>query len=245
MPELVQPQSPSVATVSEQLGWSCESGWYEFVIREELKKPYFQELIKKLLLENKLLVFPPPNLVFNWTILCPFDRAKVVIIGQDPYHDSGQAHGLAFSVPKTLHPIPPSLRNIYKELEGDISGFVAPKHGDLSGWCNQGVVLLNATLTVRAHEPASHSKYGWQKFTNAVIGSLCQNTRSPLVFLLWGKSAAQAESIIAHNRHGLPTLILIAAHPSPLSAARGFFGCKHFSRANSFLQQHGLEPICW
>ena len=174
------------------------------------------------------------NLVFNWTLHCSFEDVKVVILGQDPYHDDGQAHGLSFSVPRGIK-IPSSLRNIYKELALDIHGFKNPGHGCLEGWCRQGVLLLNTCLTVSAHKAGSHSTYGWNKFTDAVIKAICvANTTTKIVFLLWGNDAFKKKPIIdsTNNNH----FVLTAAHPSPLSAHRGFFGCRHFSKTNEFLK---------
>lgn len=165
----------------------------------------------------------------------------MIILGQDPYHNDGQAMGMAFSVPRDFKPLPPSLQNIYKELAKEFpETFSIPKHGDLSGWAQQGVLLLNATLTVKAHEAASHANRGWEQFTDSVIATL-NRTRSNLVFLLWGNHAQKKGSMIDKSKH----LVLNAAHPSPLSASRGFFGCGHFKAANEYLQSHDLDPIDW
>lgn len=185
------------------------------------------------------LVFPPADLVFNAFKLTPLSDVKVVILGQDPYHNDGQAHGLSFSVPAGIA-IPPSLRNIYSELKSDIAGFDVPTHGDLTKWAQQGVLLLNATLTVRAHTAASHQKKGWEGFTDAVIAAISKE-KEHVVFLLWGIYAIKKSALIDANKH----LILTAVHPSPLSVYRGFYGCKHFSQTNSYLQAHGLKPIDW
>ncbi len=185
------------------------------------------------------LVFPPTDLVFNAFKLTPLSDVKVVILGQDPYHNDGQAHGLSFSVPAGMA-IPPSLRNIYSELKSDIAGFDVPTHGDLTKWAQQGVLLLNATLTVRAHTAASHQKKGWEAFTDAVIAAISKE-KEHVVFLLWGSYAIKKSGLIDANKH----LILTAVHPSPLSVYRGFYGCKHFSQTNSYLQAHGLKPIDW
>lgn len=185
------------------------------------------------------LVFPPTDLVFNAFKLTPLSDVKVVILGQDPYHNDGQAHGLSFSVPAGMA-IPPSLRNIYSELKSDIAGFDVPTHGDLTKWAQQGVLLLNATLTVRAHTAASHQKKGWEAFTDAVIAAISKE-KEHVVFLLWGSYAIKKSALIDANKH----LILTAVHPSPLSVYRGFYGCKHFSQTNSYLQAHGLTPIDW
>lgn len=184
-------------------------------------------------------VFPPQDLVFNAFRLTTFDSLKVVILGQDPYHNDGQAHGLAFSVPECIA-LPPSLKNIFKELETDILDFKIPKSGDLSYWAKQGVLLLNATLTVNAHQAGSHQKKGWEKFTDQVIQAISEN-KEAVVFLLWGAYAQKKASLINAQKH----LVLTAVHPSPLSVYRGFFGCRHFSQTNVFLQQHGEKPIDW
>jgi uracil-DNA glycosylase len=177
-------------------------------------------------------------LIFNAFQLTPFDRVRVVILGQDPYHGAGQAHGLCFSVPRGITP-PPSLVNIFKEIQRD-TGAPVPAHGNLEAWARQGVLLLNATLTVRANQPGSHQRKGWETFTNAVIQKLSEK-RVGLIFLLWGKFAQEKEALIDTNRH----YILKAAHPSPYSAYNGFFGCSHFSRTNEILRKHGLEEISW
>ncbi len=184
-------------------------------------------------------VFPPQDLVFNAFHLTPLSNVKVVILGQDPYHNDGQAHGLSFSVPKGMA-IPPSLKNIYTELVSDVPGFTYPKHGDLTAWAKQGVLLLNATLTVRAHEAASHQKRGWEQFTDTIIQEI-SDKKDHVVFMLWGSYAIKKSGLIDSNKH----LILTAVHPSPLSVYRGFFGCAHFSKANEFLKQHQLQEINW
>ena len=184
-------------------------------------------------------VFPPEEMVFNAFRLTPLDRVKVVILGQDPYHNDGQAHGLSFSVPEGMA-LPPSLRNIYTELTTDIEGFQYPSSGDLTKWAEQGVLLLNATLTVRAHEAGSHQKRGWENFTDAIIQAISRHCDG-VVFLLWGSYAIRKSGLIDQQKHR----ILTAVHPSPLSAHRGFFGCGHFSKANAYLQQQGKAPIHW
>ncbi|GHE28254.1 uracil-DNA glycosylase [Sphingobacterium griseoflavum] len=184
-------------------------------------------------------IFPPAHLVFNAFKLTPFDGIKVVILGQDPYHNDGQAHGLSFSVPQGV-PLPPSLKNIFAELESDIPGFTAPVAGDLTAWAKQGVLLLNATLTVRAHQAASHQKRGWETFTDQIIEAISQRC-DHVVFILWGSYAQKKSILIDSNRH----LVLKSVHPSPLSVYRGFFGCKHFSKANSYLTSVGKAPINW
>lgn len=216
-----------------------ESSW-KTVLEPEFEKPYMKALKTFLQAElQQYTVFPPNKLIFNAFNHTPFDRVKVVILGQDPYHNFGQAHGLSFSVPRGMD-IPPSLRNIYKELQTDIPGFRVPDHGDLTAWADQGVLLLNATLTVRAHTAGSHQRKGWEAFTDKAIAELSAR-RSGLVFLLWGRYAKDKAALIDYRKHHL----LTAAHPSPLSAHNGFFGCRHFSKANQFLEQEGLKPIDW
>ena len=184
------------------------------------------------------IIYPPMNDLFNAFKLTPYSSVKVVILGQDPYHGEGQAHGLCFSVKEGVKP-PPSLVNIYKEIENDL-GIPAPKSGCLTKWATQGVMLLNTTLSVREGKPNSHSKCGWQDFTDEVIRLLSQR-EEPMVFLLWGANARSKKKLINSNRH----LILESVHPSPLSAFNGFFGCKHFSKANDFLINNGIKPIDW
>lgn len=215
-----------------------EARWYE-VLKEEFESPYFAE-IKRFLIEEKKkhIVFPPSQLIFNAFNLTPFDDVKVVILGQDPYHNVGQAHGLAFSVPDGIQK-PPSLQNIFKELNQDLN-IPIPMNGNLEKWAKEGVLLLNASLTVRAHEAASHAKIGWQRFTDAAIKAL-SDKRQNLVFILWGNYAIAKENLIDHNKH----LILKTVHPSPLSASRGFFGCHHFSKTNEYLIKNGITPIDW
>ncbi|HOV56012.1 MAG TPA: uracil-DNA glycosylase [Bacteroidales bacterium] len=217
---------------------NIESSWLE-VLKDEFRQPYFIE-IKKFLLEDKkkYRVFPPGQLIFNAFNLTPFDKVKIVIIGQDPYHGYGQAHGLCFSVPKGVAK-PPSLQNIFKELKEDLN-INPPEHGDLTGWAKQGVFLLNAILTVRENTPESHRNIGWEKFTNAAIENL-SDKKEHLVFMLWGSYAQEKEKLIDNTKH----LILKAAHPSPLSANRGFFGCHHFSKANQYLIANNIDPIKW
>jgi len=209
------------------------------IIAAEKAKPYFHGLQTRVEEEySSGDVFPPREKIYNAFELTPFDDVKVVILGQDPYHDIGQAMGLSFSVPCGFK-IPPSLRNIYKELHAE-TGFVIPDHGDLTAWAKQGVLLLNTVLTVRAHTPGSHSKFGWETFTDNVIESLNMKS-TPVVFMLWGKPAGAKKKLITNPRH----LILEAAHPSPLSASRGFMGCGHFIKCNEFLAANGLEPVDW
>ncbi|CEF99878.1 Uracil-DNA glycosylase-like [Ostreococcus tauri] len=217
-----------------------DESWLD-VLRPEFAKPYWKTLEKFLESEEKASakVFPPKELVFRAFDSCAMSGVKVVIIGQDPYHDVGQAMGLCFSVPKGVR-VPSSLHNIYKELRTDLNCKI-PQHGDLTQWAEQGVLLLNVSLTVRAHQANSHSKKGWENFTDAAIRELAKN-RKGLVFLLWGKNAQDKEKLISKaNDH----LILKCAHPSGLSAHRGFFGCKHFSQCNAFIEKNGGTPIDW
>lgn len=215
-----------------------EESWRSH-LQGEFDKPYFATLTQFVRSEYATRqIFPPGRQIFNAFDLCPFDHVKVVIIGQDPYHDDGQANGLCFSVnPGT--PFPPSLQNIFKEISDDL-GRPMPTDGDLSRWARQGVLLLNATLTVRAHQAGSHQGKGWEQFTDAVIHELSAH-RDHLVFMLWGSYAKAKGAQIDTSRH----CILTAAHPSPLSAYRGFFGCHHFSLANAYLTSHGITPIDW
>lgn len=215
-----------------------EESWKE-ILQEQFNSSYFKS-IKEFLVEEKqkFTVYPPGSLIFNAFNLTPFPAARVVIIGQDPYHGAGQAHGLCFSVPRGTS-APPSLVNIFKEIKEDL-GIPLPKHGNLEKWARQGVLLLNATLTVRANQAGSHQKKGWETFTDAVISQLSKQ-RVGLVFLLWGKFAQDKESLIDTQKH----YILKAAHPSPYSAFNGFFGCRHFSRTNEILRRHGLPEIDW
>ena len=217
---------------------NIEEGWKK-ILWEEFQSPYFSELKKFLLEETASRTIYPPGLhIFNAFQHTPFDRVKVVILGQDPYHGAGQAHGLCFSVPPGIK-APPSLVNIFKELQSDL-GIAIPAHGNLESWADQGVLLLNATLTVRAGEAGSHQNRGWETFTNAVIGKISRE-KTNVVFLLWGRYAQAKESLVDGEKH----LVLKAAHPSPFSAYNGFFGCQHFSKANSFLEQKGIEPLNW
>ncbi|GAA4134801.1 uracil-DNA glycosylase [Sphingobacterium kyonggiense] len=184
-------------------------------------------------------VFPPNDFVFNAFRLTPLSQVKVVILGQDPYHNDGQAHGLSFSVPAGIA-VPPSLQNIYKELQNDIPNFQIPNHGDLSHWAKQGVLLLNATLTVRAHVAGSHQKKGWEKFTDSIIRAI-SDQQEHVVFILWGAYAAKKAALIDQAKH----LVLTSVHPSPLSVYRGFYGSKPFSKTNDYLQASGKKPIDW
>lgn len=215
-----------------------EESWRE-KLQSEFDAPYFAQLTDFVRHEYATTrVYPPGSQMFAAFDACPFDKVKVVILGQDPYHEPGQAHGLCFSVNDGV-PFPPSLQNIFKEIHDDI-GTPIPMSGDLSRWAHQGVLLLNATLTVRAHQAGSHQNKGWEQFTDAVIHRLAQD-REHLVFILWGTYAQRKGEFIDRSRH----LVLQSPHPSPLSAHRGFFGNRHFSRANEYLVAHGIEPILW
>lgn len=215
-----------------------EEGWKQ-VLASEFQSEYFAKL-KDFLVQQKAKyrIYPPGNLIFNAFNTTPFSKVKVVIIGQDPYHGPGQAHGLCFSVPEGID-IPPSLRNIYKELADDVD-IVPPKHGNLSKWAEQGVLLLNATLSVQAGRAGSHQGKGWEQFTDSAIKAVSEH-REHVVFLLWGAFAQKKAVLIDSSKH----LILKSVHPSPLSAHRGFFGNKHFSKTNKYLVEHGMEPINW
>ncbi|WP_256004504.1 uracil-DNA glycosylase [Pedobacter deserti] len=219
---------------------NLESSWLN-VLEEEFSKPYMADL-KTFLAEEKAsgkTIYPKGKDIFNALNHTPFHAVKVVLIGQDPYHGPGQAHGLSFSVQKGVA-TPPSLRNIYKELSEDIEGFQIPAHGELTKWADEGVLLLNATLTVRAHEPGSHQGKGWEIFTDTVISKLSAG-REGIVFMLWGRFAQNKAALIDPSRHS----ILTAAHPSPFSAHSGFLGCRHFSKANSILSDNGKSPVDW
>ncbi len=215
-----------------------EPSWKK-ALAEEFEKPYFKELAEFVKKEyEKGAVYPPPKLLFNAFNLCPFGKVRVVIIGQDPYHGPGQAHGLCFSVPEGVK-TPPSLKNIFKEIVGEF-GSPMPRSGNLEDWAKQGVLLLNTTLTVRAGGPASHFGKGWERFTDAVIKKL-SGEKEGLVFLLWGRHAKEKRELIDSKKH----LILEAAHPSPFSATTGFFGCGHFKKTNEYLAARGEKPIRW
>lgn len=215
-----------------------EPSWKQH-IGEEFGKPYFTNLTSFVHEEYRNhTCYPPGRLIFNAFNLCPFDKVKVVIIGQDPYHEPGQAHGLCFSVNDRVF-FPPSLINIFKEIQSDI-GTPVPTSGSLVRWAEQGVLLLNATLTVRAHAAGSHQRHGWEEFTDAVIRVLSAD-REHLVFILWGSYAQSKAQLIDPSKH----FILKSAHPSPLSAHRGFFGNHHFSLTNQYLSRHGIEPVKW
>lgn len=215
-----------------------EESW-KVILKDEFEKPYFKILTDFVRKEYQTqTVYPPAKLIFNAFDLCPFDKVKVVIIGQDPYHGPGQAHGLCFSVNDGID-VPPSLVNIYKEIKEDL-GIESPASGNLERWAKQGVLLLNATLTVRARTAGSHQNKGWEEFTDRVIKELSEK-RKDVVFMLWGSYAQKKGAIIDTKKH----CVLTSVHPSPLSAYRGFLGCKHFSKANEYLKSKGLAEICW
>ena len=216
-----------------------EQSWKE-ILKDEFSKDYFSQIVTFIKTEKAAgkVIYPPGALMFNAFKKTPFCNVKVVLLGQDPYHNPGQAHGLSFSVPDGVTK-PPSLINIFKELQTDL-GIIPSLSGNLEKWALQGVLLLNASLTVRKNEPGSHSKFGWLNFTDAVIRKISQHKKG-VVFLLWGKFAHDKQVLIDETKHH----VLKAAHPSPFSADKGFFGCRHFSRANEFLMQEGLQPIDW
>ena len=216
-----------------------EAGWKSF-LKQEFAQPYFLQVVTHLKTERSAgkIIYPPGSMIFTAFDKTPPDRLKVVILGQDPYHNPGQAHGLSFSVPDGVTP-PPSLLNIYKEIAADI-GLQLPRKGNLEKWAEQGVLLLNAALTVRANEPGSHAKIGWMDFTDAVIRTISER-KEHIVFLLWGRFAQEKQVLIDETKH----LVLKAAHPSPFSADKGFFGCRHFSKTNEYLVKNGIDPIDW
>ena len=216
-----------------------ETSWKE-ILREEFNKPYFEQIVHHLKTERSQgkTIYPAGANIFNAFNTTAFDKIKVVILGQDPYHGPGQAHGLCFSVQHGVPP-PPSLINIFKELNSDI-GIKIPDHGNLTKWAQHGVFLLNASLTVRAAEPMSHARIGWATFTDTVIKTI-SDEKDHVVFMLWGKFAQEKRALIDHTKH----LILRSVHPSPLSASGGFFGCKHFSKANEWLMSKGIDPVDW
>ena len=217
-----------------------EESWKE-VLKNEFTKSYFQQIVTFLKTERMAgkTIYPPGSMIFNAFNHTPFNKVKAVMLGQDPYHGPGQAHGLCFSVQDGVAP-PPSLVNIYKEIQTDIGAGMNAKNGNLTKWADQGVFLLNASLTVRANEPMSHSKIGWAEFTDAVIKKISDEKKG-IVFLLWGKFAQEKQVLIDEIKHH----VLKAAHPSPFSADKGFFGCKHFSKTNDYLVKEGLAPIDW
>jgi uracil-DNA glycosylase len=218
---------------------NIESGWKN-KLTDEFDKPYFQLLVAKVKNAYQTSdVWPKGNSIFKAFDACPFEQLKVVILGQDPYPTPGHAHGLCFSVPSTVKPIPKSLNNIFKEIKSDI-GTEFPLDGNLERWAEQGILLLNTSLTVRAGEPNSHKDFGWEKFTDAVIRSISSN-KTGVVFLLWGSHAIQKSALVDRNKH----FVLTSVHPSPLSAHRGFLGCKHFSKTNEILISQNKTPIRW
>ncbi|CAG8459757.1 2324_t:CDS:2 [Scutellospora calospora] len=249
-----QPSSASGETVTKVTGKMSEEmkkllkteletmdgEWLKALVNE-MQKPYFAELKKFLATEksNNKKIFPPETQIYSWSKFTPPSAVKVVILGQDPYHNDGQAHGLCFSVPPNVQP-PPSLINIYKGLQNDIPTFQIPKHGYLVNWAKSGVLLLNTVLTVRAHEALSHNGKGWERFTDAIIQYLNEK-KTGLVFMLWGGHAIKKGKVINKTRH----LVLEAVHPSPLSVHRGFLDCRHWSKANKYLKEHGKEEIEW
>lgn len=219
---------------------SMITGMWLDALSDEFKKPYYKELYSFIKDEySKNVIYPPSEDIFNALHLTPLDKVKVLVLGQDPYHEPGQAHGLSFSVLPEKADTPPSLVNIYKELSDDLGCYV-PNNGYLKKWADQGVLLLNTVLTVRAHQANSHKGKGWEQFTDAIIKAVNEQDR-PIVYMLWGKPAQMKKSMLNNPKH----LILEAPHPSPLSAYRGFFGCKHFSKCNEFLVNNGLSPIDW
>lgn len=216
-----------------------QNDWLE-AIGGEFRKPYYKELYEFVKNEyHTRVIYPPADDIFNALHLTPLSEVKVLILGQDPYHNEHQAHGLCFSVLPDQKEIPPSLQNIYKELHDDLGCYV-PNNGFLEKWAKQGVLMLNTVLTVRAHQANSHQGKGWEQFTDAIIQAVNAQDR-PIVYLLWGSPAQRKIPMLTNPKH----LILKAPHPSPLSAYRGFFGCRHFSQANAFLQEHGISPIDW
>ena len=209
-------------------------------IQSEFRKPYYKELYTFVRSEYaQHTVYPPADEIFNAFHFTPLSEVKVLILGQDPYHNVHQAHGLCFSVPKDQTEIPPSLQNIYQELHDDLGCYI-PDNGNLEKWAHQGVLLLNTVLTVRAHQANSHRGHGWEEFTDAVLKAVNEQDR-PIVYLLWGRPAQNKAAMLDNPKH----LILKAPHPSPLSAYRGFFGCRHFSKANAFLEANGVSPVDW
>lgn len=216
-----------------------DNDWLEY-IQGEFRKPYYKELYNFVRQEyNTRVIYPPADDIFNAFHFTPLSKVKVLILGQDPYHGEHQAHGLCFSVLPDQPEIPPSLQNIYTELQDDLGCYI-PNNGYLKKWADQGVLMLNTVLTVRAHQAGSHQGKGWETFTDAIIEAVNAQDR-PIVYLLWGRPAQSKIPMLTNPKH----LILKAPHPSPLSAFRGFFGCKHFSRTNQFLSEHSIEPIDW
>lgn len=234
-----KPEPPSFTPAASGLLEELTDAEWRSALQREFAKPYFDQLAQKLAADQKKhTVFPPRGQIFTAFNAVPLSRVRVVIIGQDPYHGPGQAHGLCFSVRRGVQ-TPPSLKNIYKELATDIEGFKAPGHGNLQSWADQGIFMLNATMTVRASQANSHSDFGWQTFTDAVIRAINEQA-SGVVFILWGGFAQKKGKVINRNRH----CVLEAAHPSPLSVTK-FLGCKVFSKTNAYLLKKGQEPIDW
>ena len=218
---------------------AIQNDWLQ-AVGGEFRKPYYKELYDFVKEEySTRVIYPPADDIFNALHLTPLKEVKVVILGQDPYHNEHQAHGLSFSVLPDQREIPPSLQNIYKELHDDLGCYI-PDNGYLEKWARQGVLMLNTVLTVRAHQANSHQGHGWEQFTDAILEAVNQEDR-PIVYLLWGRPAQSKIPMLTNPKH----LILKAPHPSPLSAYRGFFGCRHFSQAHAFLESHGAAPIDW
>ena len=218
---------------------AIQNDWLQ-AVGGEFRKPYYKELYDFVKEEySTRVIYPPADDIFNALHLTPLKEVKVVILGQDPYHNEHQAHGLSFSVLPDQREIPPSLQNIYKELHDDLGCYI-PDNGYLEKWARQGVLMLNTVLTVRAHQANSHQGHGWEHFTDAILEAVNQEDR-PIVYLLWGRPAQSKIPMLTNPKH----LILKAPHPSPLSAYRGFFGCRHFSQTNAFLESHGVAPIDW
>lgn len=229
-----------LSATDKKINVQIEASW-KAALLNEFQQPYFATIKQSLLNEKKqgITIYPPGPLIFNAFNLTPFNKVKVVILGQDPYHGKGQAHGLSFSVPEGVRP-PPSLKNIYKEIKNNYPEFEIPNSGNLTHWAKQGVFLLNAMLTVQASKPASHQKIGWQNFTDAVIKTLSEK-RESIVFMLWGKFAQSKATLIDVNKH----LVLTSSHPSPYSVQYGFFGNKHFIKANEYLAEKGNDIVSW
>lgn len=217
-----------------------EPSWKN-VLQDEFRKAYFKDITEWIKMEKNTgkIIYPAGKLIFHAFDKTPFNQVKVVLIGQDPYHNPGQAHGLSFSVQPGVK-LPPSLVNIFKEIHHDLGLRLSSEFGDLTQWAEQGVLLLNAALTVRANEPGSHAKIGWAQFTDAVIKTI-SDMKSNVVFILWGRFAQEKQILIDEHKH----CILKAAHPSPFSVEKGFYGCKHFSKTNEYLVKHGIDPIDW
>lgn len=233
MPTFMKTRTKTTMTTTDSL-----KNWHN-LLNKEYQKPYYQELYQFISNEYKTsTIYPPANLIENALALTPYDEIKCVILGQDPYHNPGQAMGLAFSVPET-EKIPPSLINIYKEIQAEYQ-FPIPNHGDLTYWAKQGVLLLNSILTVRKNQAASHRNKGWENYTDAIINIVNQKT-TPVVFMLWGNYAKSKENMITNPKH----LILKAPHPSPFSANYGFFGCQHFKKCNDYLEKNNIKTIDW